>query len=836
MRKWLYTVRSGRASIPLVIGLGLVVLTGGMAVPAFLASMGVTAQMATAAMFMGGALLGSILITQKSRTGDMPGMASYPVQRSNKGTPIPKIYGTYRVAGNVLWMGENHPWVTKKKQSGGKGGMGGGGGGSVVTGQGNRRSFLLGVCEGPASILRIWKGKEEISISTATLFEGDGSTDTGIADLTGEDYCNYPNMCCAFFEEAEVNSGGALPNYTFEVLDLNSANNYPTHQEAAVPSDELNLTHSIAISDINDLQNMQSNLSGNYYLTQDIDASATSGWNGGLGFLPVGRFAGTLDGCGYTISNLYINRPNTDKVGLFGNVRDGQIANVVLEDVNISGGEYVGALVGNFQNYLSGSLKVVENCSSSGTVAGKHFVGGLFGGLTAYGWDEEKNVVLNCYSTATVSSNTADTSKTFGGFTGMADYTLVSNCYATGDVTSYGGTSGGFVGEQTNCTFEDCYATGDVTSTYDAYGTPILGGFVGRSLGRWTSPHLVPAIYTRCYASGIIVSDSAYDDTIGGFIGYLRNGVADAQTFTDCYAWGNISGAARVGGYYGGFFGYTENNDFTMVNCYSIGSIPSLYYYGGFFGYIDAAPYPTFTSCYWDKDTSGQTIRGQITDHSEPVVDITGKSTSQMKTTSTFSGWNFIDVWKMNSGAAIDINPAYVIKDLLTNTRYGAGIDEATFIDATSFAEIETYCIANSLLYSFAIDAQKPILDWIDFINSHFQGYLYMSEGLIHLGMFKQESSSFTINQDNLVVEEGENPPPPVSIKKRAYSETVNRIEISWKNRAKNYDTSVVIAQDEADQRVSGKIRKKTIQLIGITNATLAQKMAYAMLFDSIYI
>ena len=63
MRKWLYTVRSGRASIPLVIGLGLVVLTAGMSTPVFLASMGVTAQMATAAMFMGGALLGSILIS-----------------------------------------------------------------------------------------------------------------------------------------------------------------------------------------------------------------------------------------------------------------------------------------------------------------------------------------------------------------------------------------------------------------------------------------------------------------------------------------------------------------------------------------------------------------------------------------------------------------------------------------------------------------------------------------------------------------------------------------------------------------------------------------------------
>ena len=48
------------------------------------------------------------------------------------------------------------------------------------------------------------------------------------------------------------------------------------------------------------LQAMATNLTGNYALGKDIDASATVGWNGGAGFTPVGKstntFTGNFDG------------------------------------------------------------------------------------------------------------------------------------------------------------------------------------------------------------------------------------------------------------------------------------------------------------------------------------------------------------------------------------------------------------------------------------------------------------------------------------------------------------------------------------------------------------
>jgi hypothetical protein len=75
----------------------------------------------------------------------------------------------------------------------------------------------------------------------------------------------------------------------------------------------------IVIKTIWDLQDMQTNLSGNYVLGSDIDASVTATWNGGAGFLPVSSaaapFTGILNGNGHRITGLFIYSGQTN-VGL----------------------------------------------------------------------------------------------------------------------------------------------------------------------------------------------------------------------------------------------------------------------------------------------------------------------------------------------------------------------------------------------------------------------------------------------------------------------------------------------------------------------------------------
>ncbi|WP_339799871.1 filamentous hemagglutinin N-terminal domain-containing protein, partial [uncultured Marinobacter sp.] len=102
-----------------------------------------------------------------------------------------------------------------------------------------------------------------------------------------------------------------------------------------------------------DLQGMNGNLAGNYVLGSDIDASATSGWNG------------------HTINNLTINLPANDYVGLFGQASGAEIRNVGLLGGDVTGLNYVGGLVGH------NSSGTITRAYATGTVTGGLAVGGL---------------------------------------------------------------------------------------------------------------------------------------------------------------------------------------------------------------------------------------------------------------------------------------------------------------------------------------------------------------------------------------------------------------------------------------------------------------------------
>ena len=126
-----------------------------------------------------------------------------------------------------------------------------------------------------------------------------------------------------------------------------------------------------------DLQGVNGNLTGWYALGGDIDASATSSWNSGAGFSPLGylfnTYRGTFIGLGHTVSNLYINRPATDHVGMFGIVERGAtVTSLGLVNANITGATHVGAMAGVNSGTISVSF-------ATGAVSGQSSDGGLVG-------------------------------------------------------------------------------------------------------------------------------------------------------------------------------------------------------------------------------------------------------------------------------------------------------------------------------------------------------------------------------------------------------------------------------------------------------------------------
>jgi hypothetical protein len=198
---------------------------------------------------------------------------------------------------------------------------------------------------------------------------------------------------------------------------------------------------------------------------------AINTWDGGAGFLPIGNgttyFIGSYDGQGHTISNLYINRPYTLHIALFGYTWGSVILDLGMVNVDITGRVRVGGLVGLNSNnssisnsYSTGNItgidnvgglvgynfvdSIVSNCFSTGNVIGSNCVGGLVG----YNYDDSS--VSNSYSTGNVSGSTY-----VGGLTGCSYLSSITNSYSSGSVSG-SSSFGGLVGYN-NMTVSNCF-------------------------------------------------------------------------------------------------------------------------------------------------------------------------------------------------------------------------------------------------------------------------------------------------------------------------------------------------------------------------------------------
>lgn len=191
------------------------------------------------------------------------------------------------------------------------------------------------------------------------------------------------------------------------------------------------------IEDVDDLQAMENDLAAYYELGGNIDASATTGWNSGAGFAPITAFTGSLDGKGYKVSALFIDR-TFGAAGLFYN-NAGSISNLGLVDCDFTdlGGS---SLVG----YIN--TGTITKCYSTGAIK-ETGAGGLGGGFVTI----NEGTITNCYTRCSVDGGGAGS---LGGFVYSNDGTI-EDCYSTGAVSN-GTFEGGFC--QTNAdTITNCF-------------------------------------------------------------------------------------------------------------------------------------------------------------------------------------------------------------------------------------------------------------------------------------------------------------------------------------------------------------------------------------------
>ena len=179
-------------------------------------------------------------------------------------------------------------------------------------------------------------------------------------------------------------------------------------------------------------------------------------------------FQGNFDGNGNVIKNLFINRPATDYIGLFGYVNGATIERLGIENCNITGHNLVGGLVGETQ--YGGTNVFIRYCYVTGNINGNYDVGGLMGRL----WH---GTIENCYAnvnvTQTVTGNFA------GGLAGYNDAgTNIRYCYAAGTVNGRGD-AGGLVGQSRGFIY-NCVAANESVITTTSTGVQRI---LGRNLG-----------------------------------------------------------------------------------------------------------------------------------------------------------------------------------------------------------------------------------------------------------------------------------------------------------------------------------------------------------------
>ena len=325
-----------------------------------------------------------------------------------------------------------------------------------------------------------------------------------------------------------------------------------------------------------------------------------------------GRFKGTFDGNGATITGLTIGseeEPALGDVGLFGGVNGGSIKNVTITDANIymlleKEDEFGGVAASVYGR--GETPAVISNCSVSGNLvidskianAERNFAGGIVGEISG-----QSVTVENCVNNATIQSNarytggiagsidegntirsctnkgqlqsTAHNQKALGGIAGYTEGS-VEKCTNEAALTSAGNTSvgdadflGGIAGVMSAGNVADCTNNGTLTSP----SSTRMGGIVG-ALQRQAESSITDSHNTAALSNG--ASGQGKGTSTGGILGgFYGQGGVNSLTIERCSNTAPITGSSETNPAYGGGILGNGNNEWkiTLAQCYNAGDV-----------------------------------------------------------------------------------------------------------------------------------------------------------------------------------------------------------------------------------------------------------------------
>ena len=397
------------------------------------------------------------------------------------------------------------------------------------------------------------------------------------------------------------------------------------------------------VHDLDELQAMDTNRSGNYALRNSIDANATLNNT----FTPIGDtqfFSGNFDGLGYSIFGLNVKIDGDATAGLFSTIRNANIRNFTINGGSISGGKYVGAVAGTAMN------STIENITNTAAVTGKTDVGGIAG----YTYDTTMSGLINI---GTITGT--EDSVNVGGVVGyMSDGSLKGETYNLGSVTG-GWNIGGIAGQMTNgakigndgdYAFQ-IYNQLNVTGGYNVGGIAgtLSGGTITNAAnhGNVTAEGHTTEKYQYhkgnaewinnvlyVYDNRLNTIDNVYTANAGGIAGKANDTSISNVTNTGDVTTSKTIGDTNTGTYYnagnvGGIVGRAENTKITNVENKE-NTVAGAHNVGGVAGFLTGDSTVsigvnnggdiTATGARTDDGFARETVRGVSSDGNENFI------------------------------------------------------------------------------------------------------------------------------------------------------------------------------------------------------------------------
>lgn len=205
---------------------------------------------------------------------------------------------------------------------------------------------------------------------------------------------------------------------------------------------------------------------------------------------------------------------------------------------------------------------------------------------------------------------------------------------------------------------------------------------------------------------------------------------------------------------------------------------------------------------------------------------------------------NFEVIGKLGySGNIPDANPRDIIRDLLTNQRYGCGFPVDSIGDTDRYSN---YCRAVGIFLSPAYteqgEAQRNISELLEQTNSaavFSQGRLkivpygdgnYRGNGAAYIA---DNKAIYDLTDDDFIVSGAED---PVNVERKTNADAFNQIQVEYLDRNNDYNVAVAEVKDQANIEQYGLRPKEAVKMHGICNGKVAQKVAQQLLQRALYV